>query len=522
MKKWNIILALLILGILIYGAFTYFWIWLFFIDEPSFSYTLWGLFVVGMLIVLGGVFIGSAFSYEQLPKTISVLGSVFGIAIAIIGGIMVITPILYIFLVPLYLAIKHLCYNASIPMFVGLIWLCVILIMYLLMRYNFRITLNVTPILRTVFYMLIRYFSIYAVIISAIYIPSADSIGYGNIIIGPMCLDSAVCGMVLLTILFVSLAFGVTMGGVTSRIFYVTIPKIKYNFFLRPFYKDSCLEIDDEIKKYFPDELVEIANPITKYGNGSFNGSSFFLPVKDWKRELEYYIRRANLVFCYIGHSDGVKWEMFEHDEQLHKFIFYNDGIVSCDNIIESVRASNYASSKVYNVLCKMAKIDIKGGYYFIVRDNICLYSTNLSTIASYVINDVKEDDLLEFEFGNQIKNLSDNSLGDSCKRVRFRYLIKDILRIMSIVFRSKALFSSILVLLGVAYGLIKVAYGLMKIVILLLGIALIIVGVALLLSFIWPSLRDGFDLTSTTEIIGYGLGMIILGIGIIIKIWDD
>lgn len=514
MKNWNIILALLILGILIYGAFVYFWIWLFFIDEPSFSYTLGGLFVVGMLIALGGGFISAAFSYEQLPKTISVLGSVFGIAIAIIGGIMVITPILYFFLVPLYLAIKHLCYNASIPMFVGLIWLCVILVMYLLMRYNFRITLNVTPILRTVFYRLIQYFSIYAIIISAIYIPSADSIGYGNIIIGTMCLDSAEYGMVLLTILFVSLAFGVTMEGVASRIFYVTIPKIKYNFFLRPFYKDSYLEIDDEIKKYFPDELVEIANPITKYGNESFNGSSFFLPVKDWKRELEYYIRRANLVFCCIGHSDGVKWEMFEHDEQLHKFIFYNDGIVSCDNIIESVGASNYASSKVYNALCRIGTIDISGRYYFIVRDNICLYSTNLSTIASYVINDVKEDDLLEFEFGNQINNISDNSLGDSYKRVRFRYLIKDILRIMSIVFRPKALSAYLLVILAIADGIMKLA-------LLLLGIGLIIVGVALLLSFLWPSLRDGLGFTSMKEVIGYGIGAIILGIGMM-KNWKD
>jgi hypothetical protein len=383
------------------------------------------------------------------------------------------------------------------------------------MKYNFRITLNVTPILRTIFYRLIQYFSIYAVIISAINIPSADSIGYGNIIIGTMCLDSAEYGMVFLTILFGGLACGVTMEGIASRIFYVTIPKIKYNFFLRPFYKDSYLEIDDEIKKYFPDELVEIANPITKYGNESFKGSSFFLPVKDWKRELEYYIRRANLVFCCIGHSDGVKWEMFEHDDQLHKFIFYNEGIVSCDSIIESVRASNYASSKVYNVLCKMAKIDIKGGYYFIVRDNICFYSTNLSIIASYVINNVKENDLLEIELDDQINNLPDNNLGDYDKKVKFRYLHKDILRIMSIAFRPRALFSSILVLLGVAYGLIKIVIS-------LLGIALIICGVALLLSFIWPSLRDGLDLTSTTEIIGYGSGMIVFGIGIITKMWDD
>ena len=421
--------------------------------------------------------------------------------------VIILSPLLYVcyklLVHPLFLALNHIYINAFSYIIVCSIWLLVVVVLMFALRYFFDKKASYYPILRTITYRICQLLPFYCIIICAINLVTIDTSYYQNDF-GP---DWGLIEMMIICLII--------MGGISEPFYLLTVPKLKYNFFLRPFYSDASLEIDNEIKEYFTEDLVEVADPTSMFGNEKFSGKGFFLPTKDWKRELEYYIRKAKLVFCCIGHSDGVKWEMFEHDDQLHKFIFYNEGIVSCDSIIESVRASNYASSKVYNVLCKMAKIDIKGGYYFIVRDNICFYSTNLSIIASYVINNVKENDLLEIELGDQINNLPDNNLGDYDKKVKFRYLHKDILRIMSIAFRPRALFSSVLVLLGVAYGLIKIVIS-------LLGIALIIGGVALLLSFIWPSLRDGLDLTSTTEIIGYGSGMIVFGIGIITKMWDD
>lgn len=399
-------------------------------------------------------------------------------------------------LYPLALAVYYTFQHFNTLFVIGIIWMFAIIFFTFYIKFKKSFYFN--PGVRSIYYILLRLFPVYSFVCSAFAFYNLFDI-YSDIVS---------LGFILLLMLILSL----NSINTKERIYYITIPHFKFNLFLRPFYKDSNLIIDKEIKTSFTDELVEIADPMSKNGNENFTGKGFFLPFKDWKKELSYYINRANLVFCSIGISEGIMWEMFEHDEIIDKFIFYLDNnTATIKEIVQNVK-EYHKNSKVFSVLYKLQSIECERPFYFIIRGNNCFYGVNLSDITSFIEDNVNNLNSFKFECCENIVNINKN------KSANIAYLLKDFVRIYSIIFRSSRLNQYIMVLSMI---LSKLFYTLL----LLLCIALILCGILCILSFIYPTI-DGifnlnsaideifnFDMLSTKERLSLGLGEICIGV---------
>lgn len=272
-----------------------------------------------------------------------------------------------------------------------------------------------------------------------------------------------------------------------ERIYYLTVPKVRYNLFLRSFHQDKQLEIDKDIATAFPNyKLVEIADPTTTHGNTRFQGKNLFLPTSMWKRELSYYISRANLVFCCIGSSDGVKWEMFENDKYMGKYVYYIDSTTSFCNIVFNAN-KQHTNSQMFRIFKQLQRLDDKRPFYFVIKNSTCYYSNNLFYIASLLNDNIIHPDLKTYEL-----NINNNLVVNKLEDKRESYLFKDIIRIFNIFLRPASfayffifIFKTILTIFSLALTL--------------LGVSLMLSGFGSLLSIIFPSL-DIFESTTVLE----------------------
>lgn len=478
-----------------------FFIWLFFLSEEllSTSDILSGMFVVGVFGLLGGMLLfGIIEDRAKSPKIQTLLNAILWIQI-VVFGLMTAVPILSILLVPVCIAIYHMCILFPVSCIIGGVLLFVVICVTVYIKFGLKKGLLHYPVLRTIYYRLSQILPVYVCVISIFFIPhvfemESDIPGYG--------VSS------LITICIVTLSF--IFGDNGEKVYYMTIPHLKYNFFLRPFSMDDSLKIDEEIKNNFTEcELIEIADPITKQGNANFTGKSFFLPTKDWKRELSYYIKRAQLVFCCVGTSDGVKWEMFEHDTILDKYIFYYGSSISIKEILQDIRLTKHTHSKVHSLLKSMQKHSLVGPLYFVIRRNDCYYSTELSSIASFIKEEKRTDQLYSFEFEYHKK---ENVERINTWKTNMVYYFKDLGRVFSLVIRPNSLFNLLKVLVCIVLALLSLLGF-------LLGIAWIINGIVSLVSFLLPSFQQEilFSMEGIVEtprqLLFFSIGEIVTGI---------
>lgn len=96
-----------------------------------------------------------------------------------------------------------------------------------------------------------------------------------------------------------------------------------YTLYLRPFNSDGNIKkIENSIRELERNhvKILTIANPKTFFRKTI--GHTLYLPSVNWKKFLEYYILRAKDVIVVIDDSDGVMWEIFQHTDQFHKYVF--------------------------------------------------------------------------------------------------------------------------------------------------------------------------------------------------------
>ena len=96
-----------------------------------------------------------------------------------------------------------------------------------------------------------------------------------------------------------------------------------YTLYLRPFNSDGNIKkIENSIRELERNHvnILTIANPTTFFRKTI--GHTLYLPSVNWKKFLEYYILRAKDVIVVIDDSDGVMWEIFQHTDQFHKYVF--------------------------------------------------------------------------------------------------------------------------------------------------------------------------------------------------------
>lgn len=123
-------------------------------------------------------------------------------------------------------------------------------------------------------------------------------------------------------IVILELALVVWLYVLKKNQYYFVYPQKKYILYLRSFATSQTNEVINACKNTFKCEILEVADPSTGLFGSQSNVDSLYLPDEDWKPQVRYYIKRASFVLCEVGTSEGVKWEMFNNEEFIEKYIF--------------------------------------------------------------------------------------------------------------------------------------------------------------------------------------------------------
>lgn len=169
--------------------------------------------------------------------------------------------------------------------------------------------------------------------------------------------------------------------------FGIIYPYRKYIFFLRAFKEDKDIKIDSILSKYSKN-ILEIGDPTSIDGNKRFNGFTLFLSTKNWKKEVLYYIRHAEFVFCCLSTTDGVFWELSNHCRYPKKFIFYVN-VLDITTIIKKWKERMNSTNQIIEALVKFVGSNHEANIRevtFYINDNICYYSNDISNILNFVI----------------------------------------------------------------------------------------------------------------------------------------
>lgn len=422
-----------------------------------------------------------------MKKLINILKIIVAIPLSIIALVVAFYLLIGI-LQPFFYALKWLYETTPIYALIDVAWIVVVVVLTVCIRCFNRAKRQYSPVLRTVYYKLFEYLLLYTLlgIIVLLICNWSD-------IVEPVYNQTFLAKITFLTeayldkydilnnqikvglmhIAFLSLAL---LNYKRDIVYYVTIPKFRYNLYLRSFFMDESIQIGEEIKANFAGELVEIADPTTEFGNRGFVGKDLFLTTNNWKREVSYYIKRANLVFCCIGTGKGVLWEMFEHDREVEKYVYYvNDGGVLW-NIVESC-SSKYLNNRVGQAIKRLLEVDSESPFYFIVRDKRCYYSKELSYMAELIKTGNGPAELKTFEI-----EVEPVKRGDVGRKLDIYDWFKDVQRIISTMLRPAnfAVFGKAIVGL---FGVIVWLLGFLG------GVFLLLMGVVSLLSIVFPVL---------------------------------
>lgn len=204
-------------------------------------------------------------------------------------------------------------------------------------------------------------------------------------------------------------------------------PFRNYAFFLRSFNDDENINVDRALLRYYDKKhIIEIGDPTTVEGNTKFVGTTLFLPTKDWKKEVLYYIHHARSVLCTLHSTPGVFWELSNYSKYPNKFIFHVK-LSDIPTILESWKLYSDKSNQVIEALCAlkgMFSVDQNKSITFTIHDNVCYYSSSIYSLLDYVIK--KEYNSVVQSF--YLLNL-DSEEETQKKRIQIGYLFKDLLR---------------------------------------------------------------------------------------------
>ncbi len=268
---------------------------------------------------------------------------------------------------------------------------------------------------------------------------------------------SLICSIILI------IPYSIYLFSSKETLFFV-IPYRKYTLFLRAFKDDEKIKIDRILSKYFKN-LIEIGDPNSHEANMSFNGKTFYLPSGKWKEELQYYITRASYVFCNISNTDGVKWEMENHEYVYTKFIFYIKDVSLLSPLIEG----SDIQKPIYLIFSEIKKIIESGPCTFIIRGNEVFYTSKIALLLIYLTTGKGIERLSLLQLDNKIMDELNVNTSHS-----FKYVIKDIMRYFWMLLRPTKLIKylsaislsgiGILIIFGIILAVTLIIFGIMTI----------------------------------------------------------
>lgn len=188
--------------------------------------------------------------------------------------------------------------------------------------------------------------------------------------------------LIIMSLVVFSLALPIVF--MDKRKLYGLLPFRKYILYLRSFCDGNELDFGKIISGKYKYKLVEIADPTAGNKKINFDGYDFYLPTKNWKPQLRYYISRAKFVICSIGITDGVQWEMFENDSHISKYVFVSGHIEELN--IDSFNLI-YKDHEIYEVLKNAKKIFGCGTVCFCFYNHCWYFSRNVCKILECLSN---------------------------------------------------------------------------------------------------------------------------------------
>lgn len=130
-------------------------------------------------------------------------------------------------------------------------------------------------------------------------------------------------------------------------------------------------------------EILQIGNP-QKIFKGYETCNTFYLPTTNWQDSISSFIQKSSLIFVVVNKSNGVLWEILNHDKDFEKFIFYiNDeleSIISDDYFHESLQHNNDIAQVLYENRNKIER-DI---FFFFNKNKIYYYKDIFKIIMVY------------------------------------------------------------------------------------------------------------------------------------------
>ena len=343
------------------------------------------------------------------------------------------------------------------PLF-GLLECGLYVILVLLFLYNRRYHI---PICRSIFNFLISCLPLYAITIRCFLIGKiADSVEF------------EIIWSLGVTIFIYSVGIIGLIG--RKETFYFIVPKRNFVLYLRRFGNEISSDIEDEIAtKFGPDAVLRIGDPTTQDGgNITFKGLTFFLPTKNWKPVVRYYMTRAKLIVCKIDTSEGLVWEMFEHATLRCKTVYCINRETDLASCLELYNRKGYNNDVLYYCLDKLGELIQERPLYTNISDCRCVYSQELSEVVD------NADGIKYFAIPNQLKQSykpNDN---------KFVYFITDVIRGITMIVRPRR-FN------GVYVRFVNLLIIGLKLIGKLMGASLIYYGVLTFISIFVPSI-DG------------------------------
>lgn len=146
--------------------------------------------------------------------------------------------------------------------------------------------------------------------------------------------------------------------------------KERYLIFLRSFnYQEQSDRLNVALSKLnLP--ILKIGDPRGLNPNGI--GDVFYLPSSNWKKQLEYYIQRAQMIVCAIDGTEGVAWEILTHSELSEKFVYHIPARESIEGFLRHCnRDSHKFHTALHDILQSILQHETTDISTFIIRNGV-------------------------------------------------------------------------------------------------------------------------------------------------------
>lgn len=395
-------------------------------DANDYSYISTGISYIGAWGI-GAVFVYFAQYYKKEPRSIrEYLNYPLKLRVLYAFPWVSLTLFLSIFIYPIPLIsgpFVYLLWLLNKYVIIGIIEIFLLTIVLLIYYYRRRVKV-IYPIQRILVYYSIYSFIIYSIIVyEYVLYDSIKNNQMPNTSFGESCIIFGGVYIFMLSIATFS----------EKEKFYVVIPKVDFCLFLRSFRFDKTEAINSILALFGKENVVQIANPVLRNSDDSFIGYNFFLPTRKWKKELRYYISKARHVYCTIGESEGVQWEMFENEDVCEKFIYHIPPNSNLDNII-SMNRNKEEKSLVFNCLQEIRNRLSTNECVFFIRNAQCYCYNNPYIGVESFLSSCPNNYCVKFPVS--VSNKLNISTGPNY--MQFFYFVKDILRLCSIIIRPR------------------------------------------------------------------------------------